>query len=241
MHEHVARGLPFDDDEWNAIEVLYDTCLAYVDSVLETVVDRARSRLDDPLVVITADHGEFFGEHGLLAHMLVPDSPVTDVPLVVSGLDVPEGADGSLVQHADVMAMLSETCDLDLEVPVGRDVRSVPREYAVTQRGSLRARKKLDKFRERDPSFDVGRYPMGELTSLRTLEYRYQRSEDGSDLFELSDEATPANDDYPEVVDRMSDAMDEWLETHGRPGGDRARTATFSEEMEEQLQNLGYI
>jgi arylsulfatase A-like enzyme len=48
----------------------YDDCLAYLDSQVDgLLVDLAvRGRLDDTLVIVTADHGEHFGEHGLYGH-----------------------------------------------------------------------------------------------------------------------------------------------------------------------------
>lgn len=239
LHEHIARGLPFDDAEWNAIETLYDTCVAYVDSVTEAIVERARERLDDPIIVVTADHGEFFGEEGLLAHMLVPHTAVTDVPLVVHGLDVPAGTEDGLVQPADAMAMLSAECGLDVDVPIGQDVRSNPREYAVTQRGSVRAEHKIDRFREHVPTFDAERYPVGEVTSVRNHDYRYQRDANGATLFSLDDQTVPI-DDEPEVAERMDDALTTWLETYGRRTEGRERAAEFSQEMEQQLRDLGY-
>jgi uncharacterized sulfatase len=241
LHEYIARGLPLDEAEWNAIEVLYDSCLAYVDSVLGGIVERAQERLDDPLIVVTADHGEFFGERGLLAHMLVPHPAVTDVPLVVSGLDVPAGTEDGMVQPADVMAMLSAECGLDLDVPVGQDIRVAPREFAVTQRGAARAQSNFAKLREYVPDFDVSRYPAGEVHSLRTLDYRYQRSDDGAVLFEHGDELTSVADSQPDVVATLDAALDEWLDTYGRPSSADDRTATFSDEMHAQLRDLGYL
>lgn len=240
LHEHIAHGLPFDEAEWNAIAIMYETCLAYVDSLVEGIVERAIDKLDDPIVVVTADHGEFFGEQGLLAHMLVPHSAVTDVPLVVYGLDVPGGAERGLVQPADVMAMLSAECGLDLEVPIGQDVRVIPRQFAVTQRGSLRAENNFAKLREYVPDFDVTRYPAGEVNSLRTLEYRYERDENGALLFELPDETDPVNEDLPGVVELLDAELAEWLDTHGRPSGSEA-TATFTDDMQAQLRDLGYL
>ncbi|WP_435064306.1 sulfatase [Halobaculum sp. EA56] len=239
-HEHIARGLPFDDDEWNAIEVMYDTVVSYVDSIAEAVVAEARERLDDPVVVVTADHGEFLGEHGLLAHMLVPHTCVTNVPLVVYGLDVPDAAADGLVQHADVFSMIAADCGLDLSVPIGRDVRADPREFAVTQRGPDRAARKIEKFREYVPAFDASGFREGVVTSLRSREFRYQRGDDGADLYRLPDETTPVGDDHPEVRDAMDAAADDWLDAFGRGASDR-RTASFTEGMQRQLRDLGYL
>jgi len=65
----------------------YDGAIAYIDSVVGQLMDAlsARGVLDDTLVVITADHGEQFGEHGLFNHANSVYTQTTHVPLVVFG------------------------------------------------------------------------------------------------------------------------------------------------------------
>ena len=48
----------------------YDNCLAYLDARLGELVDELERRgvLDQTLVIVTADHGEGLGEHGLFDH-----------------------------------------------------------------------------------------------------------------------------------------------------------------------------
>ncbi len=53
-------------------------------------VFRAHRRWDDAVVVVTSDHGQAFGEHGILYHGLRPDETLLHVPLMVRW---PEGAD----------------------------------------------------------------------------------------------------------------------------------------------------
>ncbi|MFC6784589.1 sulfatase [Halobaculum halobium] len=239
-HRLIAQGIPLDDQQWNAIEVLYDTAISYVDDIAAEVVATAREHLEDPLIVVTADHGEFLGEHGLLSHMLVPHTCVTNVPLVTYGLEAPASATDRLVQHADVLSMLSADCGLDLDVPVGQDIRHEPREFAVTQRGPDRAARKIEAFREYVPDFDASRFREGLVTSLRTEEFRYQRGDDGADLYRLPDETASVNDDYPDVCASMDEALETWLETFGHGASDR-RTASFTDGMQRQLQDLGYL
>ncbi len=63
----------------------YDACLVYVDREIERLLDglAARGVLDNTLVVITADHGEQFGEHGLTGHGNSLYRPNLHVPLLV--------------------------------------------------------------------------------------------------------------------------------------------------------------
>lgn len=65
---------------------------------------------DDTYVVFTADHGEFLGEHGLLRKGPPPYRQLLQVPFLVCGPGVQEGArSDALTSHLDLM---STFCDL---------------------------------------------------------------------------------------------------------------------------------
>ena len=63
----------------------YDGGIAYLDAQLGALLDLLDERglLDPSLVVITADHGEAFGEHGLFAHGVSVYQDQLHVPLLV--------------------------------------------------------------------------------------------------------------------------------------------------------------
>lgn len=63
----------------------YDGEIAYVDASLKTLFEglRQQGRFDDMLIVVTADHGEFFGEHSIFGHGDALYEPVLRVPLIV--------------------------------------------------------------------------------------------------------------------------------------------------------------
>ena len=48
---------------------------------------RSKGILDHATVVITSDHGQFFGEHGLLYHSLKPYEEVVKVPLIATNFE----------------------------------------------------------------------------------------------------------------------------------------------------------
>ena len=63
----------------------YDDCIGYLDSQIGKLMDELKSRglLDNTLVVITSDHGEELGEHGLFGHGRSLYSQELHVPLVI--------------------------------------------------------------------------------------------------------------------------------------------------------------
>jgi arylsulfatase A-like enzyme len=64
---------------------LYDGEIAYVDRRAGELVAllKARGLLDQTVVVLTSDHGEMIGEHGLMDHKLDVREPVLRIPLVL--------------------------------------------------------------------------------------------------------------------------------------------------------------
>jgi arylsulfatase A-like enzyme len=71
---------------------LYARAAAYMDRWIADVLQALDDRgiLDQTLVIITADHGENFGEHGLIGHGFSVNQPLINVPLVVAGPGAPE-------------------------------------------------------------------------------------------------------------------------------------------------------
>jgi arylsulfatase A-like enzyme len=66
---------------------LYARAISYMDAWLGQVLGALSERgmLENTLVIVTADHGESFGEHGLLAHGFSLAEQLIHVPLVAAG------------------------------------------------------------------------------------------------------------------------------------------------------------
>jgi arylsulfatase A-like enzyme len=63
----------------------YDAAIAYLDQELGRLTDELKRRglLDNTLLIVTSDHGEQFGEHGLHQHGNSLYLPLLQVPLVI--------------------------------------------------------------------------------------------------------------------------------------------------------------
>jgi arylsulfatase A-like enzyme len=93
----------------------YDASLAYLDRHVGQLLDELERRgvLDNTIVIITSDHGEMFGEHGIMGHVGRTYLTVLEVPLLVSfpagGLPAGRTLSGSVILHdlpATVMDLL---------------------------------------------------------------------------------------------------------------------------------------
>jgi hypothetical protein len=84
----------------------YRNSVHYVDSVVGSVLDAVERRglLDRSIVVITADHGQEFYEHGFFGHGSAFTPEQTHVPLVLRAPGLPFHEYDHLTQHQDLPA-----------------------------------------------------------------------------------------------------------------------------------------
>ncbi len=81
---------PPDADQAARDSAAYDAEIAYTDEQVGHLIDRlAELRLDrNTLVVVTADHGEEFGEHGRRLHGTALHDEIVQIPLLLRGPDI---------------------------------------------------------------------------------------------------------------------------------------------------------
>ena len=106
LYTHAVHD--FTDAERDFIAANYDGELLKADAALGELLAalRARGRYENALVVVTADHGEFLGEHGQVGHIgRMLYEPLLHVPLVVKfpGANRPRGRRDDRVQLIDVL------------------------------------------------------------------------------------------------------------------------------------------
>ncbi len=90
----IDRNRSYSDEELSAFEALYDAEVRYTDGQIERLFRILESWgiADEALFVVTADHGEAFGEHGERGHQKNLYEEVTHIPMILRapGL-LPEG------------------------------------------------------------------------------------------------------------------------------------------------------
>lgn len=84
--EAVRRGeRTVEPERLERLEALYDGQLRAVDDRIGELLGRLRrlGLYESSLIVVTADHGDGFGEHGFISHSTVPYEELVRVPLIV--------------------------------------------------------------------------------------------------------------------------------------------------------------
>jgi arylsulfatase A-like enzyme len=127
LARHLIRTAPLAPSTIRVLSHLYDAEVATLDHEIGVLLGglRRMGLLDHTIFVVAGDHGENFGEHGLVDHQGSLHRSVLHVPLVIRYL--PRFAPGTvreeIVRLEDVPPTLLDLCGL--EIPMGLDGESL--------------------------------------------------------------------------------------------------------------------
>jgi len=84
-HAYLAKKVAMNDDDFEILRSLYDGEISYLDFNVNQLFDLlSRLRiLDKTLLIITSDHGENIGDHGLMDHVFCLYDTLLHVPLII--------------------------------------------------------------------------------------------------------------------------------------------------------------
>lgn len=259
----VGKGLTLNDPEANRKQYFppdlpeparrhviahYDAKLRFGDDLIARLIEhlRQRGRLDHTIVVVTADHGESFGEHGYRQHGPRVDEPVMRVPLVVwlpptHPARRPGGRRDELVRVVDIFPTVIDA--LGLPIPSGLDGISllpavggapIPPLWAYGESGRDYVGVDPDRY---FPGLE------GKHRMIRTPDWKlvYVLKPDGADyrLYDLRSDAGEQRNvaaQHPEIVAELRARLDPLLQLDR---GKREERQLSAAEME-QLRVLGY-
>jgi arylsulfatase len=94
----------FPRDKVNVVKDIYADSLAYVDSQIGRLVEYLTHRgiMQESVIVLTADHGQAFYEHDVMAHAGKLFEEVVRVPLIVHAPGLEPRVDHRTAQHIDI-------------------------------------------------------------------------------------------------------------------------------------------
>ncbi|MGD8869215.1 MAG: sulfatase [Gemmatimonadales bacterium] len=242
----MAGRVKLSESNIQDLEALYDGCLYYLDKQVGHLDRRLRDLglSDRTLLVVTSDHGESFGEHGLMDHQFGLYEHLLSVPLVMR---VPgrkgSTSDDRITQHIDLVPTILDVVgnapgpsgserSHSLLGGAGRDAAFA--EYLVPN---------LRQFHRRFPEVDVSRFDRS-MRSIRTERFKLIAHQDGkAQLYDLTvdpGERVDLSGDRPRLVAQLQDRLGQTL-GHWPDRGAAASRQEGQDELRERLEQLGYL
>jgi arylsulfatase A-like enzyme len=235
---------PAEEVDWDRVRRLYAGDVHTADALLGALLRRLSERglLDETVVIVTSDHGENLGDHGLIDHQFGVFETLLAVPLVVRapGL-LPVGVRHDPVMLSDLFATALDVAGSDAERPgysrsllgpPAEPERPLVAEYAGATPPLLVSLQNLN------PSLDIAPLDFAAAT-VRVGDLRLTVRSDGSRT--LTDysagpdaESVDVTDERPGDVERLRALLPEVR----RPAG---QSLEIDDRMREWLQSLGYI
>lgn len=182
----LLRTDPGKADRQGAINY-YDNGILQLDDYVRMLLERlqAKGYLDDALVVVTGDHGEMLGEHGLYSHAIGVHEPVLGIPMLLArfGYSAPPLARREIASQIDIAPTILQ----ELGIPAPSTWEGIPLQEP-TQRSKV-------PFQQRQ---QTGTYDSGTLGHLYKYwkdfsdekEYLYDVRTDPSETRNLIDQAS---------------------------------------------------
>jgi arylsulfatase A-like enzyme len=223
------------DDERETLIDLYDAEIRFTDAEIGRLVERVREAWgEDTLVIVTADHGEAFGEHGGFSHTQTFHDEMLHVPLVVSpGTDTSATVHDELVGLADITPTIVDYAGGEQSDSfVGWSLRPLldgeegdwPREHVIGD-------------------WAEGNRGGGERRfAYRDRRWKYIERGESSVLYDLATgpgEHADVAGDHPDVCERIRGVLDDHRERIAASTDD-LRTVEMDESTKERLRDLGY-
>jgi hypothetical protein len=240
---HVTTVERLREGSWwhpSALEHLYDGAIRQADAMVGRLVRELRRRgaFEETLFVVTADHGEAFGEpsrlhenHHLFGHAPGVHEVQTHVPLVVSGA----GGTGDRVERPASLTLLPRAIEHTV------DEGFEPGLFCPSDGRVLVSRGCQDDHRHR---LDDG-YTAGDRVALPTRLYAGYERVDGQlrKYCRAGDDAATVRVGSAQASRRLSTAepgVREWFPGPGA-GWERDREGELSDAARERLEAFGYV
>ena len=207
----------------------YDEEITFLDDQLGNLFARLKRQniYDSSLIIVTSDHGQLFGEHGIYGHKTLLYEGAVRVPLIIKyPYSKTVGFENKNIILSDLFFTIISTCEL----PVPDDISK--------------------KFYRSNLSPVVSEYFNCEIGKHRVLydgKYKYMNYENkkSSELYNL--ENFPAEESnlalkLPEIVNKMDKKLKGWEEKYKpKYTSPTTQNAPISQEVLEGLKAMGYI
>ena len=231
-----------NESEKNRMDLLaqYDGEIAYVDNKVGILLEKLKELnvYENTLIIITSDHGEFFGEHGLWFHAHELYQGVIKIPLIIKyPLSSKRGVSSERVSLVDIMPTILDV----LNLPIPKEVQGVI--LSETERTVL---SEVYKHKYKQPT--KGKNFARELKALFKDNYKYikeyqNNSDEYNELYDIENDPGELQNlisTMPEKAEAMDKKMKEWLQ-YSQDQTVKDKPVKIDDATREALRALGYI
>jgi len=230
------------------MRAMYDASYFKADEQVGWLLGALRSRnlWADTAAVITADHGECLGEHGMTGHGLFPYEQSMRVPLLIKypqGVK-PSGVDDGLVSTIDIGPTLCALAGADYPADqrLGMSLLDSERHKLVSwERHNFESG--FEYFKERHPHVDWDRYHLGYVVGVKDGRHKFVWTSCGQRfLFDLQSDPREETDlakSEPELLARFERRFAEWRKSLAVRSG--STEGLYEPGVLDHLRALGYL
>jgi len=251
-YSYMAKQVSVTEEEFDIIKTWYDGEIAYLDFRINELIQYIKDLglYENTLTIITADHGENFGEHGLMYHQFCLYDTLIHVPLVVVWPRLFKGGGEitNLVSLVDLFPTILEILNIDVSGCGHLDGKSFAsfknEEYHPCIFAEYEpSRGVLGIFQTKYPEFDYSVYDRS-IKCIRTKNYKFIQYSDGyEELYDVQNDAQERQnvlERYSEVSDELKQRLKHYTDSFGR---DRevGIVVEEDEEVRKNLRSLGYL
>ena len=217
----------------------YDLAIANLDEALGQLFEwlRREGHWDDTLIIVTSDHGEYFGEHGLVEHSKDIYQEGVRVPLLVKGPGQRSGhVDKTVASSVDLPALVLDHLPARLAAKYRKAYPYRPGNHAVV------AENYYSRIKDLEASY--GERFQRVRTAIFFDRWKYIHSTDGnSELYDLESDPLEQRDLYADkqaLVEILAGKL-EAFRTEGPPAEGGGAVPVLGEEDLEEMRRLGYL
>lgn len=234
--EFADKSYELKQEDLEYIKAMYDAGIRYTDDILRNLFNELQELgfFKNYLLIITADHGEEFGEHGGMLHRGMLYDELLHVPLIIMGSNIPKGVvDKRLVSSVDIVPTILNQLNI--------------KRHKHMEGKSLLSQGTLSKEKN-DAIFSQ----YGNLRySIRTLKWKLieNKKPPSSELYDLKKDPQEHNNlsaQYPDLASQFQNRIKDWKKrlpdlSESISSFKERNKKKFSQQQIEQLKSLGYI
>ncbi len=207
----------------------YDGEIAYMDQELGRLFSRLKEIgiYDSSLIIITSDHGDLFGEHGLYEHDTYMYEGVIKVPLMIKyPYSKKPGREKKIITLSDLYSTILSICELPVPDGISGKAFGDDSTPAVSELYN----------------FHTGKHQVLYDGKYKYMSYERNRR---PELYDIKNDPLEENDlaaKMAEVTLKMDKTLKKWVKSHmPKYTSSKKQKVRVPEETLESLKSLGYI